>query len=291
MITPAPRIALHNSSDGYRSAVRIWDAERPPARVVLLHGIISHGGWYHASCRALAQAGFEVHFLDRRGSGLRGDVPRSWRTWPADVESYLELLPSDAPRLLMGISWGGKLAAAVARQRPDLVDGLGLLCPGLFARKGANALQRLVLEWAGRRWLRMRTVSIPLGDPALFTDEPGWRKYIADDPLTLRRVTLRFALEDLSLSRYAAAAPEQIRAPVLLALAGRDRIIDNDRVRAFVARVSAQRQVLDYTAAAHTLEYEPDPEPYFRDLVAWCRQVAAGRSHLRPGAASPPPVY
>lgn len=282
MISPAPRIAFHASSDGYRCAVRVWDAPQPPARVVFLHGIISHGGWYHASCRALAEAGFEVHFLDRRGSGLnfdaRGDVPRSWRTWLSDVESFLEVLPCDVPRLLMGISWGGKLAAAVARHRPELVGGLGLLCPGIFARKGANALQRLVLQWAGRRWMRMRRVPIPLRDPALFTDGPAWRSYIADDPLTLRRITLRFALEDLYLSQYAGEAPEEIRAPVLLTLAGRDRIIDNCKVRAFVERISAEKQIIEYPAAAHTLEYEPDPAPYFRDLVAWCRlnaQVSA----------------
>src|SRR5688500_158432 len=103
------RIARYDCPDGYRCAVRIWKADAPLARAVLLHGIVSHGGWYSASCRRLAEAGIEVHFLDRRGSGLnaagRGDVDR-YETWLDDVEGYLAGLPADSPRLLLGISWG-----------------------------------------------------------------------------------------------------------------------------------------------------------------------------------------
>ena len=45
-------------------------------------------------------AGFEVHFLDRRGSGLNaeqpGDVDR-WQTWIDDVAAYLEKLGRELP--------------------------------------------------------------------------------------------------------------------------------------------------------------------------------------------------
>ena len=40
------------------------------AHIVALHGIQSHSGWYTWSSRKLAEAGFAVHFTDRRGSGL-----------------------------------------------------------------------------------------------------------------------------------------------------------------------------------------------------------------------------
>lgn len=283
MQSPTPRIAWSTCSDGYRCAVRIWDTDAPIARLVCLHGIISHGGWYLSSCRYLAEAGFEVHFLDRRGSGLnqqdRGDVPRGYRTWLSDVEGYLESLPADRPRLLLGISWGGRLATAVARNRPQLVDGLGLLCPGLSAQKGANGLQRLFLSIAGRGpRLYRRRVTIPLRDPALFADLPQWRDYIGSDPLTLRKVTLRFALADLHLSRYAVESPQSIRAPVLLTLAGRDRIIDNAGTLRFVEQIPGEKRVIEYPDAAHTLEFERDPSPYFRDLSQWARDVACAHA-------------
>lgn len=275
----APRMGFFTSAHGYTSAARVWDVPQPAARLVFLHGIISHGGWYLASCRHLARAGFEVHFLDRRGSGLnpaaRGDVD-AFETWLDDVEGYLEQLPAGVPRILLGISWGGKLAAAVARHRPKSVDGLGLICPGLFAQKGAGRVGRAALALARRLGLEHRRVTIPLQDPALFADLPKWQAYIATDPLTLRKVTIRFALADLDLTRYATEAPQEITSPVLLMLAGRDRIINNRLVRDFVERTaSSDKHVIEYPQAAHTLEFEPDPSPFFEDLRRWVSKVAA----------------
>jgi alpha-beta hydrolase superfamily lysophospholipase len=275
MLTPAPRIEHFALFDGYACAARIWDVAEPIGRIVCLHGIISHGGWYRSSCRHLAQAGFEVHMLDRRGSGLnladRGDVD-SYQTWLGDVESYLDRLTGELPRIVLGISWGGKLAMAVARHRPGLVDGLGLLCPGLFAKKGATPVQRLALSIAGALRLQSLRVPIPLREAALFTDSPSWQSYIEADPLTLRKITIRFVLADAELSRFAVEAPEQIRMPTLLMLAGRDRIIDNPRVRRFVERIGSEcKQVIEYPEATHTLEFEPAPQPFFDDLVRWTR--------------------
>jgi acylglycerol lipase len=278
---PAPRIDYYAAGDGYRCAVRVWEADQPIGRVVWVHGIISHGGWYLGSCRHLAQAGLEVHFLDRRGSGLnagrRGDVDQ-FETWLGDVEEYLERLPSDLPTILVGISWGGKLATAVARRNRRLIEGLGLLCPGLYAKKGPGLASRFALQVAGALGLWRLRVTIPLRDPALFTDCPPWQAYIASDPFTLRKVTVRFALADQELTRYATEGPEKIRVPVLLMLAGRDRIIDNDRVRGLVQRMSsADKQIIEYPEAAHTFDFEPDPLQFFTDLAAWARRVAAGQ--------------
>ncbi len=270
------------ASDGYRLAVRVWDCHKPIARMVFVHGIISHSGWYPRSCRYLAESGFEVHFLDRRGSGLnlqdRGDAPFP-EIWLRDVEEYLQHLPSDLPRLLLGISWGGTLTVAVARHRPELLRGIGLLCPGLFSQKAANLVQRTAVRLASLMGLRNRRVTIPLQDSTLFTESQSRREYIRLDPLTLRQITIRFALANLRLTRYATEAPEQIYVPTLLMLAGRDPIIDNERTRRFVQQIASDdKQILEYTGASHTLEFEPDPNQYFADLVAWGQRRAAQAS-------------
>lgn len=268
-----PRIAWQAASDGYRYAVRRWDAERPVARLVLVHGIVSHGGWYLRTCRFLAAQGFEVHFLERRGSGLnladRGDVAR-YELWLEDVEAYLEQLGDDAPRVLLGISWGGKLVAALARRRPELVDAIGLICPGLFARQFPGPLKYAALGGLRACGLGRKRVPIPLQDPALFTEAPAWQEYLRTDPLMLRQVTVRFALEDRRLTRFARENPASIRTPTLLMLAGRDRIVDNPATEAFFQQLSTDRkQRLLYPESAHTLEFEPEGHPYCRDLAAW----------------------
>ncbi len=264
--------------DGYRLATRQWQVENPLAHVVILHGIVSHGGWYLASCDTLASAGFSVHMLDRRGSGMNslqsGDVDR-WETWPRDVETYLESLPKEAPRLLLGISWGGTLAVAVARRRPELLCGLGLICPGLYSKKGATLLQRAALRVAEILRLHARQVTIPLQDPALFTGSESQQAFIASDPLTLRKMTIGFALANQRLVRFATESPETIRVPTLLMLAGDDPISANAKLRAFFAKLSCPgKQIIEYPDASHTLEFEPDPSAYFQDLCRWCRERA-----------------
>lgn len=286
MIAPSPQIEWHTASDGRRLVSRVWTPSskptsgEPAARVVFLHGIVSHGGWYAASSAHLAGAGCEVHFLERRGSGLnadcRGDIDH-WETWPSDVESYLRQLGTDRPRVLCGISWGGKLATAVARRRPELVDGLALLCPGIFAFQQPGFLKRTLLKLP-RGPLLSRTVPVPLQDPSLFTEDARHQSYIHRDPLALRHITLRFAQADQQLTQFAREATADSQSnwpPSLLVLAGKDRIVDPVATKNFFAKLNTpDKTILEYPIAAHTLEFDPDPIPCFRELATWIGHVS-----------------
>jgi alpha-beta hydrolase superfamily lysophospholipase len=278
-----PRIAFYVAADGRRLAVRVWNAnDSSRANVVFLHGISSHGGWYNRCCEHLAGAGFAVHFLDRRGSGLNADPPGDvdkWQTWIDDVASFLKKLGREKPAVLCGISWGGRLAAAVARRHPGLIRGLALICPGLYSRYEPGILGRMAL--ASRAPLRLQNlqVRIPLRDPALFTNNPTWREFVATEPLTLRTVTWRFAREDRRLTRYAQQAATFLHMPLLMMLAGRDRIIDNWRTSGFFTRCAGAKNILiEYPNAAHTLEFEADPQPYFNDLSSWIARTVGCES-------------
>src|SRR5262245_10006042 len=116
------------ASDGYRWRYRHFPPARmPKATVVGIHGIQSHGGWYETGCRCLRDAGLDVYFLDRRGSGLnsqaRGDTP-SFRRLLDDLGEFLQTQrgPGRAPLFVSAISWGGKLGAGLEYRFPGLID-------------------------------------------------------------------------------------------------------------------------------------------------------------------------
>jgi alpha-beta hydrolase superfamily lysophospholipase len=178
------------------------------------------------------------------------------------------------PLFLLAISWGGKLAAALQRRHPGLVDGLALLCPGFCPRVAPSRSERLKILWA-RLTAPQRLFPVPLNDPELFTATPRWQQFVRDDPLALREATARLLVESARLDGYLLWAARAVRAPALLLLAERDRVIDNARTRAFVGRFPAETEIIEYPGAHHTLEFEPDPEPWLGDLLAWLGRRAA----------------
>src|SRR5262249_4946740 len=121
-----------------------------------------------------------------------------------------------------------------------------------------------------------RRFAIPLNDPELFTTNRLRQQFIAKDPLALREATARLLIESVRLDGYLKVVPKHVTVPVFVMLAERDRIIQNDRTRAFVEKFSTkERLILEYGGAHHTLEFELDPEPYVRDLGNWLERHVA----------------
>lgn len=277
-------LKTYTVSDGYRCQYRDYPAVGTPrGRVVFVHGIQSHAGWYQHSCERLSAAGFAVSFLDRRGSGqnteARGDAP-SFRRLLDDIAEFLRPLREQEPRqplFLGGISWGGKPVTALQRRHPGLCDGLMLLCPGFRPQVSPSRKERLGIILA-RLTTPRRLFTVPLSDPQLFTASAHWQEFIRNDPLSLRRATARFFVESVRLDLYLRFAVSHVQLPVLLLLAERDRIIDNGRTRRFVARFpAADKEVQEYPGAHHTLEFEANPEPFLRDVLSWLERHTSAR--------------
>lgn len=265
------------ASDGYVwrfRRYRLHSSFQPPRpQVVFVHGIQSHAGWYEHSCTRLAEAGFAVSFLDRRGSGVnqqqRGDTP-SFRRLLDDIAEYLRVLRGLPGKVfLAGISWGGKIVTALQRRHPGLIDGLLLFCPGFCSLIQSSLGQRLRILLA-RLFRPRKLFPLPLNDPELFTQTPRWLEFLRQDTLGLKKATARFLVESVRLDLYLRFVPPYVDMPVLMLLAEKDRIIDNARTRRYVERfASSDRTIIEYPGAHHTLEFEPDPEKFIGDVIAW----------------------
>jgi alpha-beta hydrolase superfamily lysophospholipase len=273
-------VETHTAGDGYCWHYRRYTPPSevtPRGHVVCLHGIQSHGGWYQHSCTEISRAGFLVYFLDRRGSGMnereRGDTP-SFHRLVDDLAEFIKPLKSPGssplrPVFLLAISWGGKLALALQRAYPGPVDGVLLLCPGFFPRVRPSRRERLAIAWS-RLAAPRRLFPIPLDDPELFTATPNWQRFLREDPLSLHQATARFLIESARLDRSLRTVPVLVQVPVLLLLAERDRIIDNALTRRYVEQFATRdKEIIEYPGAAHTLEFEPNPAIFIRDIQHW----------------------
>ena len=96
-------------------------------RVVCLHGVTSHGG--HFTKLADALPGFRVLAPDLLGHGSSPYEP------PWDLETHLDAIVETvgaAPAILVGHSFGGRLAFELAARAPKLVPRLVLLDPAIY---------------------------------------------------------------------------------------------------------------------------------------------------------------
>ncbi len=276
---PSPSIEVLTLPDGYRLHVRWWRPEAPSGEVLYFHGIQSHGGWYESSGTQLAEKGLAVLMPDRRGSGLNAP-PRghfdSIAQCEADTRHLLAVLLRETGRNavhIVGVSWGAKQAVLLAQQVPEQVRSLTLVGPGLFPRVDLTTTEKFRVAMAMVND-RERLFDIPLNDARLFTADPTRIEYVAGDPHKLLEVSASFLLTSRRLDKHLRGfARSPFRGPVHVLLAGKDRIIDNDRTRAwFNALPSPDRQLTAYPNAHHTLEFEADPTRFFDDLSNWIAQ-------------------
>lgn len=277
-----PSYEIQTARDGYALHTTRWPPDGPTkGRVLVLHGVQSHGGWYHNLGRTLASRGYEAMFPDRRGSGKneddRGHARSSWQLLD-DVAVTLRTLHDADPVMpiaLAGISWGGKLAVIAAAKHPELVDALALICPGLHPRVDVGRGERLRIALAFFTNRRKR-FPIPLADPALFTDSPEGQSFIANDPLSLRTATASLLAASRFIDRGVAKVRGKVRQPALLMLAGYDRIVDNARTLSYFEGIGSPRpRVIEYPEGHHTLEFDPDPSRYALDLADWLDETLA----------------
>jgi alpha-beta hydrolase superfamily lysophospholipase len=258
------------ASDGYEWHYCRFLPAGGLGEVVVLHGIQSHSGWYHRTALELTSAGYSVSLLDRRGCGInergRGDA-LSFRRLLDDIAEYMAEL--QRPRFLVGISWGGKLAVALQRRHPGLTNRLVLIAPGLRPRVRPPFGDRLRI-FTSQFLSPGRQFPIPLNEPELFTANHERQEFIRQDPLALREASARLLFESARMDVYLRFAVRHVTMPVLLLLAGQDRIIDNSATRRFCERFpTTDRTVIEYANAHHTLEFEPAGPPFLSDLLGW----------------------
>ncbi|MCA9434309.1 MAG: alpha/beta fold hydrolase [Candidatus Omnitrophica bacterium] len=276
------------SKDGQAISYRLFPVESAKGVFLFIHGIQSHSGWYVESCGQLAESGFQVYFPDRRGSGLhedqRGHI-EDFHTLLDDISAFLDLIHTENPGVpvyLMGVSWGGKLALLYEATHPGEADGLILSTPGIVAKADLSFSDKLRvarISLAGEATAEVEYAPIPLNDPGLFTDDPEWRDWISEDPSTLHNASLQFYRESIQIDAELRKGPIDSKVPILVQLAGRDEIIDNEGLRNYFEKFltpecRSRLKILEYPKARHTLEFEPNSKEIIGDLLTWVASIA-----------------
>ncbi len=270
------------AADGVDVPVRVFGPDGGKLPVLMLHGIQSHSGWFARSAAFMASLGHPVYSFDRRGSGAsretRGHAAR-YQDLVDEAQAVVAALERQRARRVhvLGHCFGAIPATLFACCHRAMVESLVLTTPGIHARTPlapATCLQIAVL-----RVLRpTQPIPFPLY-PEDLADLDADRKMIRDDPLSLHELTAGFLFESFRACVRAKRRMRRLTTPLFVALAARDRILDNRRTMALFHRIpSESKRLMVYSNATHILEFSEEKDAFFRDLSAW---LAGGYSRAR----------
>ena len=242
--------------------VVVPDGTEPIAvhRVVVLPGL--DGTEPAAVRRVVVLPGLDGTGLlqDEFRDALARDAAVTLLTYPTDdaqdfatlTDAVAAQLPADEPFVLVGESFGGPLAIALAARRPPALAGLVLAAA--FARYPVAALRALApfARFAAVRAVPMRVVAaLLLGRWAT----PANRAELAAAHARVAPAVFRRRLRDvLALDTRAALA--QVEVPVLCLRAARDRLVPASAA-ATIVQLRPGTRVVDIDGPHCLLEAEP----------------------------------
>ncbi len=272
-------VEFWTAADGARLALRRASASPARAALILLHGLGDHAGRHAEVAAWFSARGISVYALDQRGHGRspgrRGHVSR-FAQYLSDVAALRRLVAAEAavPQLLLGHSFGGAVVVRYLETRPEGLAGAILSSPFLAMAKRPPgwkvALAHLVLPFRP---------SLPVStglDPAHLSTDPAVGQAARSDPLYHRVITPRAYREVLAAQRAALAEGDRIGVPLLVLLAGDDRIAERAVAERFARALRGDVTVRVYDGFFHELFNEPDRARVFRDVEPWLERILEG---------------
>jgi len=256
----------------------------PRGAVALVHGAGEHCGRYEHVADHLNRAGYAVLGLDLpglgRSPGRRGHV-ESFEDYLGAVDATrarLEALHPGVPQFLYGHSMGGLIAVRWLQSRaPAAQAGLGgaiLSCPCLDL---ALPLPPALLRTAAlieRVWPTFtQSNRIPA---SAVSRTPEVVAAYAHDPLVVRSVSVRWAMELQRAMLAARAGPARAEVPVLVLQAGADQLVSAAATRAYAERLEAPRKLYrEFPGWYHELHNEPGRDEVLALLTGFLDETLA----------------
>jgi len=268
-------LGQYRTPDGKSLSFRKWQGRGDI--IVYLHGIESNSGWFSQLASQLAERGFTLYGIDRRGSGLnhedRGDI-EDYNIFFDDIEDALKFVKAENAGkkiYLLGICWGALLAVNYALRKRISADGLILLSPAIYRRVDLSPVVKIAAKISSFFYPKAH-FKIPIND-RMFTDNKRYIDFIKNDKMRLRSLTCRFFNQIIRMETDFEAIKNKLLLPVVVLLAGHDEIVDNERVKKWFSGIlSRDKAMRVFDGSYHVMPFEEDITPLVDCINDWVKE-------------------
>jgi len=265
------------SNDGVKIFYRHYPADSERARMVIAHGLGEHSGRYGNVVERMLPKGISVWVPDHRGhgqsEGKRGHV-LNFDEYLSDLRLSVDLAGENRPkgmkRFLLGHSMGGLIVLNFSQQFPDLMDGVVASSPALGMAIEIPGVKKALASLMSHIWPGM-TMGNELDAGKISHDQKVVRTY-KSDPLVHDRVSVRFFTEFLAAMETANAKVSGLKVPMLLQVAGNDKLVNARSSTQFFENLDLEDKTLHvYEGRYHEIynEVEDLRKDVFEDLENW----------------------
>jgi len=268
--------------DGLHLPLREWDAKKPVAILIALHGMSDYSEAYEMPGPWWADRGITTIAYDQRGFG-HAPNPGIWaggdvmRTDLSDCVDAARAKYPGLPVFAIGESMGGaELLSALASDRPPHVDGVILSAPAVFSRDNMPLSYRVVL-WLGVHTLPWMHVS-GSGLHIVPSDNIDMLRKLGRDPYFQHdtRVDQVYGLVDMMDAAHEAPAKLSNPPPILLLHGEKDQLVPPEATHETITALGHRADVRAYPNGYHMLMRDLDRETVWQDIDAWIKQHKPG---------------
>jgi alpha-beta hydrolase superfamily lysophospholipase len=250
------------------------------AGILLVHGLGASSAWFEPLARRLKVRQMYVLSYDQVGFGKRRQEKfSSSKQWFEDLQIAFEFLTkqlSDKPAFIVGNSMGGLVALASAdRVKPS---GLAMLSPGFDGHPETFTFGYRLSTLVKALLNPEKDFDLPYGLD-LVTEVESVRNWLENDPEKRFSVPGKMLLELLFLTQGLNFNSLKTNCPVLMMLAGRDRIVNNRVNRQFFKRIeSPEKTEVCFENSMHDLTLNPIIDEVSERLYAWIQAHSPRRA-------------
>jgi alpha-beta hydrolase superfamily lysophospholipase len=273
------------ASDEALVPYRLWQAEKPRALVLLLHGAFDYSGAFDEIGPKLRERGLTAFAYDQRGFGAtasRGHWTGRKRMVKDAVEAVLLLRQRFGHGLavfLIGESMGAAVAVHVAASARNLdLAGLVLVAPGAIAGTFRRMFGRFVARLLGR-FAPESEIQLERRNGSELTATSAIRLW--SDPLVLRGVRPKMAFGLLELAANAVDTAHKVSVPALTMVGSRDDVLRTACITRLHLSLKGEKAWESFADGPHLLLHWHEGD---RVLA---RALAFIDDHLAPAGACP----